>query len=79
MYVASKIPNLPRTSDLYPNSSAVAGAVALFNYGGTPHYAVVEAINVGSITVSETNYHHGKFDRREVSLSDDALLGFWTA
>lgn len=73
------MPNLPPTADLYPNTEPLIGAVALFNYSGTPHFAVVEAVNTGTVTVAETNYHHGLFDRREVSLSDENLRGFWTA
>lgn len=77
MYSKSKVPNLPHTIDLYPNTPAVVGAVALFNYHGIPHYAVVLEVEIDRVLIDETNFHHGRHDHRVISLQDPSLLGFW--
>lgn len=78
MYVRSKIPNLPLTKDLKPNSEIAVGAVAIFKYpSGLMHYAYVESFGTDVFTVDESNYKKCVRAKRIVKLDDKALLGFY--
>jgi hypothetical protein len=59
----------------------VQGAIAVFDIGWLGHVAYVEHVNLdGSFVISEMNYYGGggwgRVDRRSISASDGALLGF---
>lgn len=72
-----QIPDLPATKDLKPNTTIHKGVVALFNYHGIPHYALVTAVGADTFTVVETNFKHGQKTIRQIDYTDKALLGFW--
>jgi hypothetical protein len=74
------IPNLPRTKDLIPNSPARAGAVAIYNYHGTPHYALVlDVYHDGTYSHLErgSNLKRCQFYTRVVNEDNQYLVGYW--
>lgn len=77
-YAKSKFPALPPTKTILNEVSKAYGPIAVFNYHGTKHYAVVEGMGEGVFYVSETNYRSCKYGEREVSFLDPFLLGFYT-
>jgi len=75
---ARKIP-LPPTAQLWPNSEAHIGAVALFRYSnGVRHYAEVIGLSEGRITLMEANFEPGKVGKRTIAMTDPHLQGFWS-
>ncbi len=74
------IPSLPNMKYLVPNSPARAGAVAIYNYHGVPHYAYVESvINDGVYGHWEkgSNLKHCQFYERFVTEDNRYLVGYW--
>lgn len=74
LYVQSRIPDLPLTKDLKPNSVPLVGSVAIFDY---PHYAYVEKLGDKGFIVSECNYDAGECGERFVDWGDEHIIGFW--
>lgn len=78
LFVQSKVKNLPNQAKIVPNSPMKVGSVAIFDYKDTPHLGLVTAVySDGDFEVWESNFHHGKIDRRMVNITDSHLLGFW--
>lgn len=67
--------------DIIANTSPVLGAVAVFKYPKSYHFAVVESVGVGIFTITETNFNDGcetqTINTREVSFADPRFLGFF--
>lgn len=78
LYVKSRFPTLPSSKQVIAGVTPAYGPVAVFDYDGLKHYAVVESMGVGTFTVSETNYKRCKSGTREISFADPSLLGFFT-
>ena len=76
-YVKSLNPALPNTANLKPNGTPAVGTVAIFNYEGTMHYALITALSDDGFSVKESNLHHCQYDVRVVSWSDPHLIGFY--
>lgn len=74
---ANFIKSLPNTAALYPNSEPRVGAVAIYDYNGTPHYAYVTTIGDGTYKEIGANLKPCDVGRREVSYSKAELVGFW--
>lgn len=68
---------LPKMAEIAPNSPPTVGSVAIFNYSGTPHLAVITAFTDDGFIVREANYKPAVIDTREISFKDKALVGFW--
>lgn len=79
LYIKTRfIPTLPQTRYLVPNSDAQIGAVALFTYpSGLRHYAYVQQVSEGFITIVESNYRAGQYTTRTISIYSASLDGFW--
>lgn len=76
--VKQRIPNLPLTKNLIPNSEVAVGSVAIFKYpSGLMHYAYVESFGTEVFKVSESNYLPCQRGERLVNLNDKSLLGFY--
>lgn len=67
---------LPRMATIVPNSTAKVGSIAIFNYSGLKHIAVVTSVHEGGIKISEANYEPCLTGERSVKLTDPALIGF---
>lgn len=78
LLVKSKLGDaLPLTKDLHPNSVPMKGAVAIFNYSGTPHYAYVYEVTETTVKLFESNFEPCKVGFREISRHDPHLEGFF--
>ncbi len=78
--VKKYIPDLPRTKELTPNSPARPGAVAIYNYNGTPHYALVlDVYHDGTYRHLErgSNLKRCEFYERVVDEENPYLVGYW--
>lgn len=78
LYVKTRFPNLPRTAVIKANVSDAIGDVAVFNYSGVWHYAVVESIGYGTFKITETNFGGDYKNTRDVSFADKSLVGFFS-
>lgn len=78
-YFGVRLPPRPAHAYLFePNTPPFVGAVALFDYDGVRHAALVTGIYGNYFTVKETNYKKGKYTERTIAWSDYRLLGFYT-
>lgn len=77
LYVKSIYPSLPPTATIRANVSNEPAEVAVFNYSGTPHYAIVEEVGTSTITIVESNWNAGEITRRTVPIADQAFIGFF--
>lgn len=81
LYVKSFLPDLPRSKYLIPNFKPREGRVALFDYDGVPHYAIIgEVTDTGFYIAHESNYKAcTKTSGRFVKFTDPAYLGtYWS-
>lgn len=78
-YVKSKIPSLPLTKYLKPNTNLDVGVVALFNYRGTPHYAIVSKLEGVGFWVKDSNFGGCGYRTHYIKLDDPALIGYWNS
>lgn len=78
-YVKRRVPNLPNTKDIVPNVGfPVIGSTVIQKFkSGLMHYAIVEEIKDKSFIVSESNFHHCKYDTREISTDDPNIVGYF--
>lgn len=72
-----KFPKISSPSELTPNTSPAAGVIALFNYSGTPHMALIYKIESNGFWVKEANMEKCKRSERFISWGDKSILGFW--
>lgn len=77
-YAKKIYPSLPPTKKLLASTSQKFGKVAVFDYDGLPHYAVVTGMGMGTFTVDETNYKRCKKTQRTIKFDDPALVGFYS-
>jgi hypothetical protein len=77
-YAKQVYPTLPTTKKLLASTSKKFGKVAVFDYDGLPHYAVVDSMGIGTFTVTETNYKRCQRTTRTIKFNDPALVGFWS-
>lgn len=57
LYLKSLIPNLPRTSDMVPNSiTPVVNQTVILSYGDVIHYAYITAVETEGIRIKESNF-----------------------
>jgi len=70
--------NLPpgNAEDLIPNSTPVVGGVALFNYSGVHHTAVITELSEQTFSVIETNYKKCQKTQRDIRYNDPSIRGF---
>lgn len=66
------LPNGP----LIPNASPAIGHLAIFDYDGTPHVAVITEVGEEGFEVKEANYRPCKTGERVVRWDDPSLVGF---
>lgn len=77
-YVRSLIPSLPLANKLEGNSPAKAGAVAIFDYHGLPHYGIVVSISGDGFMLQDSNFKKCKYLTHFISWNDPAIEGFWS-
>ena len=75
--VKTRVNNLPRMKDITPNSTLGRGVVAILDYSGTKHVAVVESVDSDSFVVFEANYTPCMIGRRTVRKDDPQIVGFY--
>lgn len=76
-YLKSLVPSLPNTKYLVPNTTIHKGVVALFNYNGTPHYALVISLGATTFRVKESNVPAGTIGERDIPYDTPSLKGFY--
>jgi hypothetical protein len=79
LYSKLKYPNLPGTTYIKSHLQKDVAEIAVFDYNGLEHYAVVESFSTTTITLKETNYKRCTKGTRTISRSDPALIGFYDA
>lgn len=77
-YLQTRIKDLPLMNQVKPNSTPVVGGVVILDYHGVPHVAYIEALEDDGVLVSESNYKHCTYDKRVISWTDKALVGYYT-
>lgn len=77
-YVRSQIPAFPNTKNLTNNSTPKVGAVAIFDYSGTPHYGLITAITADGFTVKDGNFGGCGIRSHFIEWSNKAIVGFWS-
>lgn len=75
--VKEKYPALPTVAVIKAHTTNALAQVAVFNYHGVDHFAIVESVGMGNFTISETNYNHCRAGSRTISFSDPSLVGFY--
>lgn len=70
--------DLPSMVTLQKTASPAFGKLAVFDYNGIPHVAVVDTARVsyGYFTITESNFGVDAITTRNVSFADPHLLGF---
>lgn len=63
-------------AELQKTATKAFGSVAVFDYNGIPHVAVVTRQGYGHFTITESNFGVDAVTSREVSFSDPHLVGF---
>lgn len=63
-------------AEMQKTASKSFGNVAVFNYSGVPHVAIVTGQGMGVFYIKEWNWEPGQETTREVSFADINLLGF---
>ena len=63
--------------DLPTNGTMRIGNVALFNYNGVYHAALITGININGFSIKETNYVKCKYTEREIRYTDKSIRGFY--
>lgn len=66
------------TSPVTRNSAPTVGSIAIFDYKGVPHYAVVVELKLDGFMIREANYEPCKTGTRLVKWNDPAIVGFYS-
>lgn len=74
----SRFSELPTTAVIQAGKTKALGEIAVFDYSGTEHYAVVESIGMGTFHVSESHFGKNAISERDVSFADPHLRGFYS-
>ncbi len=69
--------DFPRMSNIQPNTMPSVGSIAIFDYNGIEHIAVIVELNEAYFLVNEANYKPCKIGTRRVRYDDERLVGFW--
>jgi hypothetical protein len=76
-YAKTVYPTLPGTKVINASLSSIPDGVVVFNYSGTPHYAVVTAVGSTTVTITETNYTRCTKGTRTIPLTDPSIKGYY--
>lgn len=69
---------LPKMKDIVPTSILTDTKVAIFDYHGLKHIALVTSTEQNGFWVKEANYVAGKIGERFVKWGDKSLTGYWS-
>ena len=72
----TRFPNIPRMSEILPNSTPTVGGIVIFYYGKVKHVAIIEKFFANGFTVLETNFKPCLTDTRFVDWNDPAIHGY---
>lgn len=61
-----------------PNTTISEGVIAIFDYSGVKHIAIVSRITANGFAVKESNYDAGVIGTRFITWNDHALVGFFS-
>lgn len=76
-YTRSFFKSFPKMADIQPNSTPVAGGVAIMTYKGKRHIAYIKSVKGGVLSLLEANYNPCEIAPRELSVDDKAYVGTW--
>lgn len=69
---------LPKMSEVLPSKTLGLVKVAIFDYRGVKHVALVTSSTQNGFWVQEANYKPFKIGPRFITWGDKALIGFWS-
>lgn len=76
--VKTKVPNLPNMAKIIPNKSKPkSGRVLVMQYGNLKHVAYIEKVGLETLTIIEANYESCLVGRREIPITDMAIVGYF--
>lgn len=78
LYVKSVFKDLPSAATIKAGASPAFGDIAVFDYNGLQHFAVVVSMGYGTFTITESNFGRHAITSREVSFADPHLKGFYS-
>lgn len=70
---------IPKMALIMPNSPPKKGSVAVFDYKGVKHIAVVTELREKGFMIKEANYEPAKIGTRFVPWNSPSLIGFWSS
>lgn len=70
--------DLPSMATLQKTATSTFGSVAVFDYNGLPHVAVVIGSGLDYFTITESNFGVDAVTSRMVRFDDPHLLGFYS-
>lgn len=76
-YVRSQYPDFPTTWELENNTSPHVGAVAIFDYDGTPHYGIITSFDTKGFWLTDSNYGGCGIRTHYIGWNDKHIRGFW--
>jgi len=73
------VKDLPRgnANSFLPNTQPAVGRIAIFNYNGLSHIAVISSLEATGFVVTEANYKPCEKTVRLVKYNDKYLIGFY--
>lgn len=77
LFVLSQIPSLPMASEIVSNTTPHVGAVAFFQYGKLPHYAIITSLEATGFWVKDSNFGGPGIHTHFILWSNPHLKGFW--
>lgn len=78
-YTEYVLGDLPPMAEIQKTATKAFGSVAVFDYNGIPHVAVVNTVaGYGYFTITESNFGVDAVTTRDVSFTDPHLVGFYS-
>ena len=78
-FVRNRVSGMPRMAEIFPNSEAVVGGVAIEFFGKVKHVSVVTEVHSDGVQVIESNYKHCEIGTRFIPFDRYSLVGFWSS
>lgn len=69
--------DFPFMVGIQPNTRISIGSIAIFDYDGLKHLAVITELHETYFMVKEANYEKCKSGERKIQYNDRRLKGFW--
>lgn len=77
-YVKARVPSFPLQQYVHPTSMLGDTKVAIFNYYGVPHYAIVTSTDESGFWVQDSNFTPCQVQTHHILWGDSHLIGYWS-